>query len=157
MADVQKLIKFFLQAWREASSGALGFTGATEETIKEIASEEFLKTRLSDPNVGIYIVEDRGKVLGFAATRKIDENIIELSGIIVAESAAGKGIGTRLIEKVISSARQVGFRQIVVKTEVLNKRAIGFYKKMGLAEVGKTTESVEGTSVDVVVLKKALQ
>ena len=157
MADVQKLITFFLQAWKEAGSGALGFTGATEESINEIASEEFLKERLSNPDVQIYIVEDRGRVLGFAATRKIDENTIELSGIIVLESAAGIGIGTQLIEKVISSARQVGFRKIVVKTEVLNKRAISFYKKMGLAEVSKTTENVEGTSVDVVVLEIPLQ
>jgi ribosomal protein S18 acetylase RimI-like enzyme len=157
LADVQKLITFFLQAWREAGSGALGFTGATEESIHQIASEEFLKERLSNPDVNMYIVEDQGKVLGFAGTRKIDENAIELSGIIVLESATGKGVGTRLVEKVISSARQAGFRKVVVKTEVLNKRAIGFYKKMGLAEVGKTTEVVEGMTIDVVVMEKGLQ
>jgi ribosomal protein S18 acetylase RimI-like enzyme len=156
LADVQKLITFFLQAWREAGSGALGFTGATDETISEIASEEFLKERLSNPNVTIYVVEDLGKVLGFASTRKTDERTLELSGIIVLESATGKGIGTLLIEKAISSARQGGFRKIVVKTEVLNKRAISFYKKKGFAEVGKTTENVEGKAVDAMVLEKAL-
>jgi ribosomal protein S18 acetylase RimI-like enzyme len=157
LADVQKLITFFLQAWKEAGSGALGFTGATEETIKEIASEEFLRERLSNRGVNMYIVEDGGKILGFAATRRIDEITIELSGIIVLESATGKGIGTELFEKVISSANHVGFRKIVVKTEVLNQRAIAFYKKMGLAEVGKTREDVEGRSVDVVILEKALR
>ena len=156
VADVQKLSTFFLQAWREAGSGALGFTGATEETISEIASEEFLRERLSSPDVTIYIVEDRGRILGFASTRKIDELTLELSGIIVLESATGRGIGTLLIEKAISAARQWGFRKIVVKTEVLNKRAISFYKKMGLAEIDKTTENVEGKAVDAVVLEKAL-
>jgi len=157
LADVQKLMKFFLRAWREAGSGALGFTGATEETISEIASEEFLKERLSNPAVNMYIVENNGKILGFAATRKIDENTIELSGIIVLESATGKGVGTKLFEKVILSAIQVGFRKIVVKTEVANQRAISFYKKMGLAQVGETRENVEGRGVDVVILEKTLR
>lgn len=92
-ADIQKLITFFRQAWKEAGSGALGFAGATEETIKEVASEEFLRERLSNRNVKMYVVEGEGSVLGFAATRKIDENSLELSGLILLESATGKGLG----------------------------------------------------------------
>lgn len=38
-ADLQKLIAFFLKVWEEAGPGAFGFTGATEKTINEIASE----------------------------------------------------------------------------------------------------------------------
>jgi ribosomal protein S18 acetylase RimI-like enzyme len=157
LADVQKLIAFFLQAWKEAGPRALGFTGATEETINEIASEQFLKERLSSRDVNMFIVEDKGRILGFAATRKIDEDAIELSGIIVLESATRKGIGTDLFEKVVSSARHDGFCKIVVETEVLNQRAISFYKKRGLSEVGKSRENVEGTSVDLVVLEKILR
>ena len=157
LADVEKLRAFFLQAWREAGSGALGFTGATEETINEIASEEFLKKRLSSPAVSIYIAEDKGRILGFAATRKIDEGTIELSGIIVLEGATGKGIGSKLFEEVVTSASQGGFRKIVVKTEVLNQRANSFYLKMGFAEAGRTSENVEGRAVDVVVLEKNLR
>ena len=157
LADVRKLRTFFLQAWRETGPGSLGFTGATEATINQIASEEFLKDRLTNPNVNIYTVQDHGSVLGFAATRRIDEDTVELSGIIVLDSATGKGIGTQLFEKVLYSAREVGFHKIVVKTEIVNRRAIAFYKKMGLEEVGKTTENVEGTSVDVVVLEKAIE
>ena len=157
LADVEKLRAFFLQAWSETGPGSLGFAGATDQTINQIASEEFLKERLANPNVNIYKVEDRERVLGVAATRKIDENTVELSGIIVLESATEKGIGTQLFAKVIYSAREVGFHKIIVKTEIVNKRAIAFYKKMGLAEVGKATENVEGTNVDVVVLEKAIE
>jgi len=156
-ADVQKLTSFFLQAWKEAGPGALGFTGATEETINEITSEEFLKERLSDAAVKMFIVEENGKILGFAATRVMDENAIELSGVIVLESATGKGFGTILIREVISYARQVGVQKIIVKTEVLNQRAISFYRKMGFVEVGKATEDVEGKGVDVVVLEKTFR
>jgi ribosomal protein S18 acetylase RimI-like enzyme len=155
-ADVPKLKAFLLQAWKEAGIGALGFTGASDETIREVASEKFLNERISNPDVDISIVEDGGEILGFAATKRIDQSIIELSGIIVLESATGKGIGTALFGKIVSSASQLGFRKMIVKTEVHNQRAIRFYKKMGLREVGRATENVEGKPVDVLVLEKAL-
>lgn len=33
--DVPKLSAFLIEAWKEAGPGALGFTGATEEAIRE--------------------------------------------------------------------------------------------------------------------------
>ena len=156
MNDVDGLTVFFHRAWKESGPEHLGFTGATEETISEIASDEFLKKRLSNRDVNIYIVKDESKVLGFAATRSINRDAIELSGIIMLESAAGKGFGTQLIENAVSSGRAAGAHRMVVKTEAVNQRAIGFYKKMGFTEVGKSWENVEGTSVDIMILEKPL-
>ena len=156
MSDVDSLIIFFHRAWNESGPDHLGFTGATEETINEIASEEFLKKRLLNPDVSIYVLKDEESILGFAATRNIDRNGIELSGILMLESATGKGFGTQLIEEAVSFARQGGFRRMVVKTEVVNERAIGFYKKMEFAEVGKSMEIVEGTAVDIMILQRTL-
>lgn len=154
--DVNGLIVFFHVAWEESSPNHLGFTGATEETIDEIGSEEFLKKRLSNPDISIYVVKDNDRILGFASTRNINRDAVELSGIIVLESATGRGFGTRLIEEAVSGARKGGFRRMVVKTEVANERAIGLYKKMGFAEVGETRENVEGTAVDIVILERPL-
>jgi len=129
--DVENLTFFFREAWEESTPRHFGFAGATEETINEIASEDFLKKRLSNPDVAIYIVKDGEKSRGFAATRKIDRDSIELSGIIMIASETGKGFGSQLIEKAIASARGAGFHKMVVKTESQNKPAIVFYKKRG--------------------------
>lgn len=156
-ADIKRLISFFHRAWKEAGPKGLGFTGATKETIDEVASEEFLKDRLSNRNVEMYLAEDMGNVLGFAATKKIDEDTIELSGIMVLESVTRKGVGTVLFERVMLAAMQGGFRKIVVKTETINQRAISFYQKRGLCEVGRTREDVGAAKVDLVVLEKILR
>jgi ribosomal protein S18 acetylase RimI-like enzyme len=158
LSDVGRLVAFFREVWREAGEdGGLGFTGATEETINEIASDEFLRKRLRNPDVNMYIVEEADRVIGFAATRRINENSEELSGIVVLESATGKGLGTRLVERVLSDVREAGFQKIVVKTEVANHRALGFYRKIGLIEVGRSAERVKDTAVHVVILEKSLQ
>ena len=157
LRDVAKLTSFFRQAWGEAGGqGALGFTGATEDTINEIASEEFLRKRLRNPDVRIWIVEEAGRVLGFAATRRVDHERIELSGIVVLESTTSRGIGTLLAEKALADAREARFRKVVVKTETKNDRAIGFYRKLGFAIMGEGREPVEGGNVPVTILEKEL-
>lgn len=156
LSDVDNLRVFFHVAWEESGPDHLGFTGATEETIDKIASKEFLKKRLSNPEISIYIVKENSRVLGFAGTRNINKDAIELSGMIVLESATGRGFGTQLVDKALSEARLAGFHRMVVKTEVVNGRAINFYKKMGFTEVGKTWEDVEGTAVNIMILERSI-
>lgn len=155
--DVSKLSAFTIEAWREAGPGALGFTGATDEAIREIASEEFLKKRLASPNIQMVVAEEEGRVIGFSSVRKVEERKAELSGITVLERAKGRGIGTKLIRKAVEGARRRGFTSMLVKTEVVNDRAIGFYKKAGFVESSKAVEKVGRTRVALQVLIKKLR
>jgi ribosomal protein S18 acetylase RimI-like enzyme len=154
--DVRKLSAFMTKAWREAGPGAMGFAGAAEEAIGEIASEEFLTRRLTSPNVQIVVAETGNEVVGFSSVRRLEAGKAELSGIVVLESAAGKGIGTRLLRKSMEGAKRRGYRTAIVKTETVNDRAIDFYKKAGFVESGKEVEKVGRTKVALQVLVKRL-
>ncbi len=157
MADARALGEFFTCAWRESGPGALGFTGATDEAVKEISSERFLMERLASPKVRILIATADSEVVGFASLRSEEEGRVELSGVVVMQSASGQGVGTRLIRKSLALAARLGFRTISVRTEVFNKKAIGFYKKNGFTETGKATEKVGRTRVELQVLQKVLR
>jgi ribosomal protein S18 acetylase RimI-like enzyme len=154
--DAARLGAFFIQAWKEAGPGALGFTGATEEAIKEIASEKFLARRLSSPNARIVVAEEEGRIFGFASLRGLGEGRGELNGIVVLKGAEGRGIGTRLVHRACNESVRLNWKGLVVKTEVFNQRAIGFYKKNGFVETRKTTEKVGGARVPLQVLEKRL-
>jgi len=110
----------------------MGFSGATDEAIREIASPEFLEKRLASPNARLIVAEEAREVVGFASIRFARE--AELSGLVVLQKAAGRGIGTRLLRKAVDAARKRGFYRLSVKTETANARAIGFYKKAGFTE-----------------------
>lgn len=154
--DVSKLSAFLIEAWKEAGPGALGFTGATDEAIREIASEEFLRKRLTSPTVHMVVAEEGERIIGFSSIRRVEEREAELSGIAVLESATGRGIGTRLLRKSLEAAKKRGFKTVFVKTEVVNERAIGFYKKAGFTESGKTVEKVGRTKVALRILVNEL-
>lgn len=156
-ADAQALGDFFMRAWREAGPGALGFTGATEDAVREISSVKFLSGRIATPNVKMLVAVSGGEVVGFASLRAGEGRDAELSGIVVLQSASGAGVGTRLVRKSSALAARLGFRAITVRTEVFNRRAIGFYKKNGFTETGKTTEKVGRIRVALQVLRKTLR
>jgi ribosomal protein S18 acetylase RimI-like enzyme len=155
LGDEANLRSFLKEAWKEAGLGAPGFTGATDKTIEEISSIDFLKKLLVDPKTRIFVAEDEDRFVGFASNKESGKDNVELSGIIVLESKTGLGMGTQLLEIARSSAALLGYSKMIVKTEYFNNRAIHFYKRMGFAEMGRTIEEIDGTPVDLVLLSLA--
>ncbi len=153
LQDEVALRAFFDTAWGEAGPGALGWTGASDEAIREIASHPFLAALLSDPYRGVFVAEEGGGVVGIAVTRKLDASTVELAGIIVRETRTGRGIGASLLETVRRDAIAAGFSEMLVKTEALNDRALAFYQKHGFVLVEVRSEDVRETPVNLAVLR----
>lgn len=156
-SDIPLLKSFFLEAWRLVGSSALGWTGATDENIAEIASESFLLGLIGNPKVKVFIGKTDEEVVGFCAIRKIDCQLLELAGIIVREDQTGKGIGNDLLKRASKEAVKAGFTTMLVKTESTNKRALSFYKSKGFVEQQQVLEKLNGAKVNLTVLRLDLQ
>ena len=154
--NIEEISNFLLKSWEEVGQGALGWTGATEEKIKHISSKEFLSNLLDNRENRFFIAWIGDEVVGFSLNKKINHFDVELSGIIIRESETGKGIGSMLIESSIKAAKEDGYEVMIVKTEVYNQRAIGFYEKHGFILSEKGVEKVDETPIDVAILKKSL-
>ena len=125
--------------------------------MDQLTSNEFLSSLFGRSDVRIFLAWDGGKVVGFVSNSKVDEEIVELSGIVVLESVTGRGIGSQLLDSSVKVAADDGFSQIVVKTESFNERAIGFYRKKGFEVKGQTVSEVEGVNVILVELRLLLR
>jgi ribosomal protein S18 acetylase RimI-like enzyme len=145
-----------LDAWKRTGPQALGWAGATEDTIHEISSEQYLMGLVSDSKLKFFVSEENGEITGFAATRVQDGSTMELAGIIVRDDLVGKGIGSLLISKCIGSARDAGFANMTVKTEASNQHAISFYLKKGFVPIGNAVETVEDSKVELTMLRLVL-
>jgi len=149
--DVESLIEFLLKAWKEAGPGALGWTGATEENVRHIASHGFLSNLLERDDTRVFIALNDGQVVGFSSNRAGNE-LVELSGIVVFESMTGVGIGGRLLEHSIEAAKDDRYTKMIVKTESFNERAVNFYLRNGFRREATIEEEVEGSNVELVKL-----
>jgi ribosomal protein S18 acetylase RimI-like enzyme len=155
-SDTAAFARFFLAAWREAGPKAPGFAGATEEVIAELTTVEAVRARVGGPDRRMFLAWHARRVVGFAATKRICDDSVELSGIIVLESQAGLGIGTALVEAGMAAARQDGYREMIVKTETTNARARTFYERTGFHAVGVESEQVGADLVEVSRLSRLL-
>jgi ribosomal protein S18 acetylase RimI-like enzyme len=150
--DVESLIEFLLKAWKEAGPGALGWTGATEENVRHIASRGFLSNLLERDDTRVFIALNDGQVVGFSSNSRIDDELVELSGIVVLESMTGVGIGGRLLKHSIEAAKDDRYTKMIVKTESFNERAVNFYLRNGFRREATIEEEVEGSNVELVKL-----
>jgi ribosomal protein S18 acetylase RimI-like enzyme len=156
IGDVEAFGRFILKAWDEARPGALGWTGATDENVSQLASAEFLSPLIEREGIALFLAWDRGEVVGFASNRRVDDETVELSGIVVLESMTGRGVGSRLLESSLVAAGRDGHGRVIVETEAFNERAIGFYRSRGFEVGEKRVTEVEGEQVELVELSLLL-
>ena len=108
-------------------------------------------------------VDDAGAMLGYAyasvyRTRPAYRHTVEDS-VYVAASAAGRGIGRMLLDRLVAECTQRGFRQMVaVIGDSANSASIALHRACGFEHVG-TLRAVGfkfGRWVDSVVMQRAL-
>ncbi|MEE9237466.1 MAG: GNAT family N-acetyltransferase [Thermoplasmata archaeon] len=155
-ANVEAIASFFWNAWREAGPDALGWIGASEEVLKEISAGNHIAKRVGSADRRMFLAKEGERVVGLAANRRIDDETLELAGIIVLQSLLGRGIGSRLLNVAVDAARHDGYTRLDVMTEADNERAIAFYKEKGFALSETTEEKVESVRVRVLRLIRDL-
>jgi ribosomal protein S18 acetylase RimI-like enzyme len=113
-------------------------------TIRPLSSSEKLPfdlLLLADPSVkmiekyifasSVYVAIIEAQIVGVLALLPIDETLIEIKNIAVAETHQGKGIGKKLLEYAFSEAMQKGFQDIQIGTANSSIGQLALYQKMG--------------------------
>ncbi len=72
-----------------------------------------------------YVAEEGGEVVGFGS---LDAGACEVDAVYVAPSAAGRGVGMRLLLAVEERARELGLKSLRVSASL---NAVGFYERAG--------------------------
>ena len=77
---------------------------------------ENLDKKYGLPKGRLYIATVEGDVAGCIALRNIDDKSCELKRLYVRPEFRGNQIGQMLIEQIISDARDIGYKQILLDT-----------------------------------------
>ena len=110
---------------------------AVTNTLEEMEIDGFGE----NPLFGLFVAEENKVIIGMAiyftkySTWK--GKGIYLDDLIVTESHRGKGIGKKLLDKVIEVARQTGAKQLHWQVLDWNTPAIEFYKKLNVSIEGE--------------------
>jgi phosphinothricin acetyltransferase len=127
-------------------------------------SDEYYSSSTVDEwsrNAKVFLVlEAAGKVVGFGFVasykpHKSCKHVGVLTYFILSEYT-GKGIGTKLINELISKGRDLGVTNYLAHISSRNEQSLNFHKKHGFQEVGRFKDmSVKlGESIDMVWVQK---
>jgi ribosomal protein S18 acetylase RimI-like enzyme len=83
----------------------------------------------------LWVAVHGNKAVGFVGLI-VEGYEAEMEPIIVSKACRGKGIGTKLVETVVSEARKRGVGYLDVKPVARNVETIKFFQKIGFKNVG---------------------
>jgi N-acetylglutamate synthase-like GNAT family acetyltransferase len=87
----------------------------------------------------VYVVEEEGSVVGYYSLERQTDEDVELVHLFVEPAAIGKGFGKLLWRHAAETARQLGFREVVLSSDPY---AEDFYRAMGARRVGEIASPV---------------
>jgi len=87
---------------------------------------------------GTWVAVSEKKINGFAGLLDTvgEEGVGEIEPVIITASSRGRGVGTKLIERVVNEAKIKKFRFLSIRPELRNENAFDLYVSLGFNKVG---------------------
>lgn len=113
----------------------------------EIAFADYLKMQNYDdeladleikyglPNGRLYLLYYDNNLAGCIGLRKLDNDSCEMKRLYVRSDFRGKQLGDYLVKRIISDAKKIGYKSILLDTIPFLLSAIKLYKKYGFYEI----------------------
>jgi len=99
------------------------------------------------PDGRLYLAMLDGQPVGCVGLRRIDANRCELKRLYVRPTARRHGIAGRLIAQIISDAKYIGYRTMLLDTLPFLQDAIRLYQALGFYEVPSYNNSPLSESI----------
>jgi putative acetyltransferase len=72
-----------------------------------------------------------GQILGCVGLYPVDTHCVELRKMYLRKDARGKGLGKKLLDHAVKSAKDMGYKRVTLETAGVLKEAIKLYTKYG--------------------------
>src|SRR5687767_11172272 len=113
-------------------------------------------------NHPVFVAEDGGRVVGWASLSRYNPRqgyrMTVENSIYLDPAWRGRGIGTRLLERLIDAATACGHHTIIAAVSAEQAGSIALHRKLGFTDAGRLTEVGHkfGRWLDVVYLQLLL-
>jgi len=119
----------------KASYDTLGYTMDFTEFDSDLAS---IPATYQDSGGEFWVLEDEGLVAGCVGVTRETAEMCELHRLYLLPSQRGRGLGSRLIETVVSWCRKHGCGEIVLWSDIRFEAAREVYIHCGFSSTQKT-------------------
>lgn len=143
--DVEAIRRVARESFEASYEEALG-ADRLERGIESWYSEERLHDEIPDDERSFFVATEGGSVVGFAqsflAQRR--ETVGEIDWIHVDPEYRGRGIGSRLLERVESELHDRGATRLEGRALLANETGMAFYEQEGYTDAGEREIDIGG-------------
>lgn len=114
------------------------------------------------PRHPVVVAETGGQVVGWASLNRFNprpayDHVADLS-VYVERGWRGRGVGRRLIERLVDLGRAHAYHKLVLAAFPFNTAGMALYERSGFRTVGIYREQglLDGTWVDVILMERLL-
>jgi L-amino acid N-acyltransferase YncA len=114
------------------------------------------------PRHPVIVAESAGSVVGWGSlnvfnARPAYQHVADFS-VYVERGWRGRGVGRRLLERLVEMARAIGYHKMVLSTFPTNASGVRLYENLGFTQVGIYREQgmLDGRWVDTLIMEKLL-
>jgi len=136
---------------------------ATLETNLRTPDERRQWLAARSPRHPVIVAEAGGQVVGWGSlnvfnARKAYDSVADFS-VYVERGWRGKGVGNRLLTRLIELGRELGYHKLVLSAFPWNTGGMALYQKLGFRTVGihKEQGRLDGKWVDTIIMEKLLE
>ncbi|MBU0975309.1 MAG: GNAT family N-acetyltransferase [Patescibacteria group bacterium] len=106
---------------------------------------KFFKEALENTDSCFYIAYDGGKMVGYGNDSKKEylyrnKQYLEIENIGVIPEYKKKGVGTKLLRRLLNWAKEKGLERVYLNCYIKNNDALTFYKRFGFKEIDVSLE-----------------
>jgi GNAT superfamily N-acetyltransferase len=120
--------------WDEARRLVREYAAALDVDLSFQNFEDELQhfpSEYAPPRGAFILLEEAGQSLACIGLRPFADDIGEIKRLYVIPAARGRGLGRVLVERIITVAREIGYRSILLDTLPFMKEAQGLYSSLG--------------------------
>lgn len=142
LSELSKLQKISRQTFLD-TFGSDNSAANMADYLNNAYGDETLSKELTDPNSFFFFAEENQEILGYlklnidqAQTEAQGSEALEIERIYVNKAFKHQGIGTKLFQKALETAKEHGKSEIWLGVWENNEAALKFYHKLGFEQIG---------------------
>ena len=145
---IAAIIRSVLEEFAANKPGTVYYDATTDELFELFQHQ---------PNAAYFIAENKNEVLGGGGifpTEGLPSDTCELVKMYLSPFARGQGIGKALIEKNITTAKELGYKKMYLETMPELKQALQRYEKFGFVYLPAPMGNSGHTGCDIWMMKE---
>ncbi|MHA2003397.1 MAG: GNAT family N-acetyltransferase [Candidatus Thorarchaeota archaeon] len=90
---------------------------------------------LGPPDGIVYLIRIEGRIEGMGALHRLESDVAEIKRMYIRKSHRGKGLGKKMLRKLVEKAREFGYSAIRLDTGDFMEAAHQIYRSEGFKEI----------------------